>query len=96
MSVKEDNRVRSLLVKLHGVEPKPLRCYLVYDEVDRLMLEGGYLCLCSTHDLEIRGYQGKWRQAVEEQVRDGRLNHYNAEFWLNARRAFIELGGSTK
>ncbi len=90
-------RVREFLRKWHGREPFPRRSYLVSSEVNDLMLDAGYVCLCATHDLEIRGHDGKWRVAVEEQIRkDNGLNWLNAEFWLNARNAFIELGGPLK
>lgn len=87
------DRVRAFLVRLYGKEPEPKRSYLHSEDVNRIMLDAGYVCLCATHDLQLRGYRGKWRQAVEDQIRDGRLHWLNAEFWLNARLSFLEYGG---
>lgn len=86
-----EQQVRDFLFGLYGADPQPLRTYLTRQEVFDLMSRcAGAKAV--TSDLNLTGYGGKWRNAVEDQIRDG-LDPATWDFWHRARTAFLEYGG---
>jgi hypothetical protein len=85
------NRVRDYLLNLHGSAPQPLRSYLTNQEAKKLTADH-YAGRQVFQDMNITGYSGKHRAAVEEAVRVG-LSPENWDFWYKARLTYLELGG---
>ncbi len=88
---QRNERVREFLHGLYGSEPQPLRCYLHQSEAQELTRK--HLAGRSVFsDMDITGYAGRHRQAVEDSIRS-ELDPKTWEFWHKARLAFLELGG---
>ncbi|MDQ3833247.1 MAG: hypothetical protein M3315_06370 [Actinomycetota bacterium] len=88
---QEDLRVVDAIRRLNPQEEGARRTCLSRTEAAVLTVGSpvGRRVVC---DLEVVGYGGKWARAVESQIRKG-LDIQTYEFWLGARRVFLELGG---
>jgi hypothetical protein len=86
-----DQRVRDFIRELHGKDPEPLRSYITREEAFGLMSRHP-ATVNLTKDLNLSGYSGKWKQAVEDSIRLG-LKPGDFDFWDKARTAFLEYGG---
>ena len=88
-----NQRVVDWLREVYGSDPVPLRSYMEPREALVLMARSGKAC--TFDDLDYLSYPSKFRQAVEDRIREGR-DPQGWEFWQAARLAFLEYGGGYK
>lgn len=89
-------RMRDFLRAYHGgKDPQPRRTYLDLSEAESVMMHNPRAVSIVTRDLDIRGYSIRWRNSIECAICDGE-DPAGWDFWLRARRHFLEIGGGYK
>ena len=87
-----DKRVAEFVEAKFGPQ-NPKRSYITREEAEALMLAGPWKCVFN--DLDIKGYHTRWKQSIEDSIREG-LDCETWAFWISARQSFLEYGGCYK